>query len=875
MCKKLLYLMAVALLFVAAATSTAIAKPSPNPATNPNPADSATDVSITADLSWSAGKFASSHDVYFGATSPGSFQGNQTAITFDPGTMDYDETYYWRIDEINSNGTTTGSVWSFSTESEPAAPGQASSPSPGDDATGVSVYAALSWLAGSDTTSHDVYFGTTSPGSSQGNQTSNVFDPSGIMDANMTYYWRIDEINALGTTTGVVWEFTTGGTGGETSTLITSIENSTQLADWSSNGTLSLSTDHVTNGSYCLKAVFGSVTPTLTYTPSSAFDVSGNRKIKFDIYVEGDTMTPTARFFDGTWASYRSWYYLYNTGFQIVEYGIPGIETLVDSSDLVQINIAEESSLPTGSTIYIDNLRATDGRDNDTWLQNPWPGESLMEDANNILDNSDFELGLQSWGSWGLWDNGEYIFSAATGPGKAKSGTYSMSIICIDEGRGGIYGEENMTLEATNYDLTFWVKGTDAGAECFYSFEGDDSANFSQGRTCTRFSVPMTWTEKNFTVSLTAESEAQLYLFSTGTGTLYLDAVTLGRSDGQNPPDSNDASSMTPSIVTVSGQNTYVDSNPFFPIGIYSGVPSELGDTGFNLVGAVQGSDDLEFLDACEDNGFMTWISLTGVARGHMPEQADVVAHPLRNHPAILCWYNCDEPDHQGWNVPPPEIRFMTDELEAEDANHPTAVLNMAWTPSNVYQYSNDTTDIAMLDPYDWDVSVVVDDIDALRDAAGDNKPIWTVLRFGWDSENEPSSGYLYGTTYGAVTHTSNGILWFTYDPNGFPTAWDTLVDITLELEDLSPALTADTSELEVTVSDPDVDTILKEYDGDLYLIAVNIGAASNGVTLTVSGVTANQADVWFESRTEAISSGTITDDFAENQRHVYVFTAP
>ena len=276
MSKKLLYLTAVLLLLVAAATNTAVAKPPPKPATNPSPANSATDVSITADLSWSAGKHATSHDLYFGTTSPGASQGNQTATTFDTGTMDYDETYYWRIDEIGTGGTTTGSVWSFSTESEPDVPGQASSPSPGDDATGVSIYATLSWLAGSDATSHDVYFGTTSPGSSQGNQTSNIFDPPGIMDASTTYFWRIDEINALGTTTGVVWSFTTGGSGGETSTLITSIENSTQLADWSSNGTLSLSTDHVTNGSYCLKAVFGSVTPTLTYAPSSSFDVSGN-----------------------------------------------------------------------------------------------------------------------------------------------------------------------------------------------------------------------------------------------------------------------------------------------------------------------------------------------------------------------------------------------------------------------------------------------------------------------------------------------------------------------------------------------------------------------------------------------------------------------
>ncbi|MHC4739967.1 MAG: hypothetical protein ACYS9Y_13755, partial [Planctomycetota bacterium] len=89
----------------------------PAQATNPTPADSASDVSVDADLSWTAGSGSTSSDVYFGTTSPGTYQGNQTSTTFDPGTMANDTTYYWRIDEINAAGTTTGVVWSFTTES--------------------------------------------------------------------------------------------------------------------------------------------------------------------------------------------------------------------------------------------------------------------------------------------------------------------------------------------------------------------------------------------------------------------------------------------------------------------------------------------------------------------------------------------------------------------------------------------------------------------------------------------------------------------------------------------------------------------------------------------------------------------------------------
>jgi hypothetical protein len=87
----------------------------PGQASNPNPGNGAVDISVDADLSWTAGSGTTSHDVYFGTTSPGTFQGNQTATTFEPGTMLFNTTYYWRIDEINNYGTTTGSVWSFTT----------------------------------------------------------------------------------------------------------------------------------------------------------------------------------------------------------------------------------------------------------------------------------------------------------------------------------------------------------------------------------------------------------------------------------------------------------------------------------------------------------------------------------------------------------------------------------------------------------------------------------------------------------------------------------------------------------------------------------------------------------------------------------------
>jgi hypothetical protein len=90
----------------------------PGQASNPSPADRAKKIQNPT-LSWTAGTDATSHDVYFGTDSTpdsGEFQGNQTGTTFDPGSLSGKTNYYWRIDEVNAQGTTTGTVWTFKTK---------------------------------------------------------------------------------------------------------------------------------------------------------------------------------------------------------------------------------------------------------------------------------------------------------------------------------------------------------------------------------------------------------------------------------------------------------------------------------------------------------------------------------------------------------------------------------------------------------------------------------------------------------------------------------------------------------------------------------------------------------------------------------------
>ena len=98
----------------------------------PHPAHQIADVPRDVILSWTPGELANTHDVYFGANLDdvnnatitmdltGVYQGRQDVSSYAVGeTLDFGQTYYWRIDEVNAAPDYTvfkGDVWSFRTE---------------------------------------------------------------------------------------------------------------------------------------------------------------------------------------------------------------------------------------------------------------------------------------------------------------------------------------------------------------------------------------------------------------------------------------------------------------------------------------------------------------------------------------------------------------------------------------------------------------------------------------------------------------------------------------------------------------------------------------------------------------------------------------
>jgi hypothetical protein len=197
-------------------------------ALGPIPKDGTLYADTWVNLSWRAGDFAISHDVYFSDNfddvndgTEVAFQGNQTStflVAGFPGFAFPDglvpgTTYYWRIDEVNDtepNSPWKGPVWSFKIP-----PKTTYNPDPADGAELVATDVKLSWTAGFHAKLHTVYFGdnfddvnNATGGLPQGVAT---YTPPGPLKLAKTYYWRVDEFDAIATYKGHVWSFTTQG----------------------------------------------------------------------------------------------------------------------------------------------------------------------------------------------------------------------------------------------------------------------------------------------------------------------------------------------------------------------------------------------------------------------------------------------------------------------------------------------------------------------------------------------------------------------------------------------------------------------------------------------------------------------------------------
>lgn len=180
--------------------------------TNRSPGNDSVNVTLSVVLNWSIEELDGdnvSYDVYFGeSSSPPLVSSGQNESSYDPGGLDPQTVYYWRVVGDDEYNTTDTPVFTFETLNTP--PNTPSNESPSSGNASVPRVVTLSWVGGdndSEPVEYDVYWGTNQSPGLQASVSSPSYVPPNSYST--TYYWRVTAKDAVSNTTGPLWNYTT------------------------------------------------------------------------------------------------------------------------------------------------------------------------------------------------------------------------------------------------------------------------------------------------------------------------------------------------------------------------------------------------------------------------------------------------------------------------------------------------------------------------------------------------------------------------------------------------------------------------------------------------------------------------------------------
>ncbi|MBK6912168.1 MAG: fibronectin type III domain-containing protein [Ignavibacteriales bacterium] len=240
----------------------------PNKPTNPAPTNGATNQFTNSDLTWTCTDPENdqlTYDIYLGTSStPPLVKSDNASLSYDPGLLNQNSTYYWQIIvKDNKGNSTTGDIWNFSTSSgtNNQAPNEPSNPNPINNATYQSTSPTLSWDCSDpdgDPISYDVWLSTSNPPNVKVSslQTEKSYNASGL-NYNSNYYWQIFAKDDQGNiTNGPVWKFTT--TNSDVLPFNEGFESGGfNYGNWESYGTVQISSNSPYQGIYALSGGAG------------------------------------------------------------------------------------------------------------------------------------------------------------------------------------------------------------------------------------------------------------------------------------------------------------------------------------------------------------------------------------------------------------------------------------------------------------------------------------------------------------------------------------------------------------------------------------------------------------------------------------------
>ena len=187
-------------------------EPGPRTAQVVQPEAHAEGVALDPVLAWLPGPGAQSQELWFAegqqdlqllAPSLGS-----SAASWALGSLQAGSSYHWRVDSIDALGRRTeGTLWSFTT-SAAGLPAAAERPSPRHLASGLPTELVLAWSSGDGVSETRLYLGTDMDPPLHSVSGAGHRRVTGLQPAT-TYYWRVDQVGALGVRRGFTWRFRT------------------------------------------------------------------------------------------------------------------------------------------------------------------------------------------------------------------------------------------------------------------------------------------------------------------------------------------------------------------------------------------------------------------------------------------------------------------------------------------------------------------------------------------------------------------------------------------------------------------------------------------------------------------------------------------
>lgn len=291
-----------------------------------------------------------------------------------------------------------------------------------------------------------------------------------------------------------------------------------------------------------------------------------------------------------------------------------------------------------------------------------------------------------------------------------------------------------------------------------------------------------------------------------------------------------------------------VDGKPFFPIGMYAGKIANLDIAAYRTAAfnCLLGSMTREGLDKVAANGLKAIVGMPTDPVAMRPRLAAV-----KDHPAVLAWYNGDE-------VPP---GFLSRQVELQrafrqdDPEHPTfAVLDK---PHHVRLFLP-TFDVIGMDPYPignhrGGIDIASGWVREGKAGAFGMRPIWHVPQcfdWGWFRPGPRHPEYRFPTAdefrsmaWQPIAAGANGLIWYSYavmvenfGKEDFACHWSYVKETVDSVAKYAPMMLSVETPISVKGGSADVPVRVWRHGGENWILAANSRREGRKASLAVDG---------------------------------------